>query len=54
MDVEQCRRQAKYFLACAEQMTDPKDKAAFQNMAAHWTRMAAEIERNERKQIEPK
>jgi len=54
MDAEQCRRRAEYFLACADQMTDPKDKAAFQDMAAHWTRMADEVERNERKEIKPK
>jgi hypothetical protein len=35
------------FAACANQMTDPNDKAAFQNLAAYWMRMAEQADRNE-------
>jgi hypothetical protein len=48
MNAEQYRRCAEYALAYADEMSDPKDKAAFQDMAAYWTRMAEEAERDKR------
>jgi hypothetical protein len=48
MDAEQARRLAEHYLACANQMTDPKDKAALLDLAAYWTRMAEQTEQNER------
>jgi hypothetical protein len=54
MDAEECRRQAKHYSACAKQMSDPSDKAALQNLAVYWTRMAEQAERNESGQIEKK
>jgi hypothetical protein len=47
MDAEQYRRQAEYALAYADEMTDPKDRAAFLELAAEWTRLAEEAERDE-------
>jgi hypothetical protein len=44
---EYCRRRADFFAACANQMTDLKDRAALQNLAAYWARMAEQAERNE-------
>jgi hypothetical protein len=44
MDAEECRRQAEHYSACAKQMSDPSDKAALQDLAAYWTRMAEEAE----------
>jgi hypothetical protein len=46
MDAEQYRRQAEYALAYADLMTEPKDRAAFLELAAEWTRMAEEAERD--------
>ena len=37
-------------MACANQMTDPKDRQHFQNFAAYWTRMAKEAEREDKEE----
>jgi hypothetical protein len=37
-------------LASAKQMSDPEDRAAFQNLAAYWTRMAKEAGREAMKE----
>ena len=50
MNAEQYRRQAEYALAYADEMTDPKDRAAFLDMAAEWTRLAEEAERRKREE----
>jgi hypothetical protein len=47
MDAEQCRRQAAHYVTCANQMTDPSDKAAFRTLAAYWVRMAEQAQRTE-------
>ena len=51
---ERCRRLAEFLSACANQMTNPEDRAALQRFAAYWTRRAEEAERNESGQNEKK
>jgi hypothetical protein len=46
-DSAECRRMAEHYLACAQHMSDPADRAKFLEMAVYWRRMAEEIERSQ-------
>jgi hypothetical protein len=46
-DTAECRRMAEYYLACANQMSDPADKAKFLELAKYWTRAAEQIEQRQ-------
>jgi hypothetical protein len=46
-DSAECRRMAEHYLACAQHMSDPADRAKFLEMAAYWRRMAEENERSQ-------
>ena len=46
-DAAECRRMAEHYLACAEHMSDPADRAKFLEMAEYWRGMAEENERSQ-------
>jgi hypothetical protein len=43
-DAAECRRMAEYYLVCANQMSDPADKAKFLELADYWRRLAEQVE----------
>lgn len=44
MDADECRRLAKHYLAIAQQLGLPEEKAQMKALAAYWTEQAEEAE----------
>jgi hypothetical protein len=46
-DAAECRRMAEHYLACANQMSDPADRAALLEMTEYWSRLVECAEKRE-------
>jgi hypothetical protein len=54
MDAQEFRRKSARYLACAQQMSDPHDRAALMKLAAYWTQVAERAELSKREEQVPR